>query len=410
MSKIESSSSSEKNKRRGTRAIRFVLAFSAAALAVSGAAYGAKPVPSLNATVCQSISGTWTAPACTIPAGSNGVASSDFRITRTSALNVKGSLTINTGVTISNSGTINVDENVTGVTVEVGPPVVTAGILVLGTLDNSGVITIKNATDNTEGIAVSALVSYDPLLVPNPYLIVPGVLTNSGTIAVQNTGQTQGINNTYGVLNNSASGTITITNSGTVTTPSGLVSSVGIRNARLSTITNAGRITIANSGDAGVTVGTDVGVGGGRGISNAGFFTNSATGTFTISPSGVLGDTAWGLRNNGSFTNFGTLINNRGTDTGDPLTSTLGSYNLSPGAMINYGKTYVGTPTDPRGTFYSEFLMMNLGEITSYGALVGGAYLNYGTIYNYGFIGSGEDVGLCIDEPASPGIPAGSGC
>ena len=57
MSKTKISSGKENRKRTG--AIPFTLAFSAAALAVSGAAYGAKPVPSLNATVCTSISGVW---------------------------------------------------------------------------------------------------------------------------------------------------------------------------------------------------------------------------------------------------------------------------------------------------------------------------------------------------------------
>ncbi len=390
MSKIESSRSKVESKRTGTMAL--VLAFTMAAFSASGAVYGAKPKPGpdINDAVCTSISGVWTSHTCTIPAGSDGVASSNFKISKGNTLDVMGSLTINAEVTISNAGTIIV-ENVTGVTPEYGDPGVMAGILVLGALDNSGAITIKNVTDNTEGIAISALFGPNDPPVPNPYLVVPGVLTNSGTITIQNTGQTQGINNNLGVLNNSASGTITVVNS--------LTSSVGIRNERLSTITNAGSMTIANSGE--VAVGS---VSGGRGISNAGFFTNAATGTFTISPSGVEGDTAWGLRNNGVFTSFGTFINNRGSYNNiDPLSSTWGSYNLSPGAMMNYGKTYVGTPSDPRGTFYSEFLMMNLGEITSYGVLDGGGYINYATFYNYGLINGGENVGLCIDEPGSSG-------
>ena len=396
MSTMESSGRGHQES-NGTGTNALVLALPVAALLASSAVYGArpKPAPDINATVCQSISGVWTSHTCTIPAGSEGVANSDFKISKGNTLDVKGSLTVKTEVTISNAGTIVV-ENVTGVTPEYGDPGVMAGIVVLGTLDNSGAITIRNVTDNTEGIAVSALVSDNSLLVPNPFVIVPGVLTNLGTITIQNTGQTQGINNNVGVLNNAASGTITIANS--------LTSSVGIRNERLSTITNAGVMTIANSGDAGVD-----GVGGGRGLSNAGSFTNAATGTLTInpSPSGVAGDAAWGLRNNGSFTNLGTFINNRGVYSGNPDTSTWGSYNLEPGAMMNYGRTYVGTPSDGSGTFFSVSLMMNLGEITSYGALIGGAYLNYGTIYNYGFIQSGADVGICIDEPGNPG---GSGC
>jgi hypothetical protein len=232
---------------------------------------------------------------------------------------------------------------------------------------------------------VSVSVSANDPPVPNPVLVVPGVLTNSGTITIQNANQTQGINN-IGALNNSATGTITVAN--------GLTDSAGIRNERLGTITNAGSMTLANSGD-----------GGGRGLSNAGSFTNSATGTFTINPSAVTDVLTFGMRNNGTFTNFGTFINNRGSYNGDPLTATWGSYNISPGAMMNYGRTYVGTPTEGTGTFYNEFMMINLGEITSYGVMYDAGFImvNYGTIYNYGLIVGGGNVGICIDEPGGAG-------
>jgi hypothetical protein len=62
------------------------------------------------------------------------------------------------------------------------------------------------------------------------------------------------------------------------------------------------------------------------------------------------------------------------------------------------------------GTFYNEFIMMTLGEITSYGVMYDSGYsimVNYGTIYNYGQIYGGGNVGICIDEPGNPG---GSGC
>lgn len=377
----------EKSKR--TRTIAFALAFSVAALAASGAAYGAKPVPSLNATVCASIGGAWTSPTCTISEGSNGIASSDFKITKTNVLDIKGSLTISTGVTISNAGTITV-ENVGGVIAEYGSEL-PAGILIFGTLDNSGSLIIGNVTDNTAGIGVSISVDLaDPL---NPK-VVPGVLANSGTMTIQNAGPNQGINN-LGVLNNSVSGIITAANSGT--------SSAGIRNDRygglLGTITNAGSMTLANTGD-----------GDGRGLSNAGSFTNSSTGTFTINPSEVTDVSTFGMRNNGTFTNFGTFINNRGSyDESNPLNTTWGSYNISPGAMMNYGRTYVGTSTGRTGTFYNELMMLNLGEITSYGVMydAGGIMVNYGTIYNYGLINGGANVGICFDEPGDPG---GSGC
>ena len=392
MKKIANRVRKEKSKRTGT--IALVLAFSAAALAVSAASHGA-PVPGLNAKICTSISGVWTPDTCTIPAGSDGVASSDFKIGKRNTLDVKGSLTINAGVTIPNSGTIIV-ENETGVIpAQFDDSGLMAGILLLGTIDNSGTVVIQNASDNTVGIAVSVSVTSAPSG-PNPLLVVPGVLANSGTITIQNTGQTQGLNN-LGNLNNTASGTITIANS--------LTNSVGIRNRRddslgsayyiVGTMTNAGGMTIANSGASD-----------GRGISNAGSFANSATGIFTINPSAVPDDAALGMRNNGSFTNFGTLINNRGSYIpGNLPSSTWGSYNLSPGIMVNHGKTHVGTTPERTGTFYNEFIMTNLGEATSYGVLydAGGLLINYATFYNYGLIVGGGNLGICIDEPGSSG-------
>jgi hypothetical protein len=398
------------SKRIGT--FTFALAFIMAGFVASGVAFAAKPkpAPDINDKVCQSISGVWTPHKCTIPVGIDGVASSDFKIGKGNALDVKGSLTISIGVTIANSGTIIV-ENVAGVApAAFGDPPLVAGILVLGTLDNSGSITIQNASENTEGIAVSVSVMQDDPPVPNPFVVVPGVLTNSGTITILNAGNSQGINN-LGTLDNLASGTITVASG---STGGGLAASVGIRNRRdglppaweallspgsgyyiTGTMTNAGRMTTANSGDAE-----------GRGISNSGSFTNTATGTYTINPSAVSGDVAWGLRNNGSFTNFGTFTNNRGRLNDIDLPSMpWGSYNLSPGAMLNYGKTYVGTPSDAAGTFYNEFIMINFGEITSYGGLadVYGLMINYGTLYNYAQIGGGGNVGICINEPGSPG-------
>lgn len=353
-----------------------VFAVTVAAFVASGVSHGAKPPPTppLNAGVCKGIGGVWTHDTCTIPEGTCPDVSSGFKIGRGDRLDVKGCLTIKPGVTIANSGTIIVENGASGMR---------AGILVLGILDNSGAITIQNVTDSTEGIAISAVLSDNVPPVPLPLLIAPGVVTNSGTITIQNTGQTQGINNDWGVLNNATSGTIMVVNS--------VANSVGIRNERISTITNAGSIAIVNSGDAG-----------GRGISNAGSFTNSATGTFTINPSGVQDDAALGFRNNGSFTNYGTFTNNRGTlNESDPINSTWGSYNLEPGSMMNYGKTYVGTPAGARGTFYNEFIMLNLGEITSYGVLAdttGLMMINFGTLYNYGQIFGGNNKGICIDE------------
>ena len=383
------------------RVANVVLAAGVAAFVASGVSYGAPPKP-LNAEVCKGISGAWTPKTCTIPENTSGVVSSGVKINKGDTLDIKGSLTVNPGVTIDNDGTIIV-ENVAGVSTPFDDSVWGAGLLVLGTLDNSGGITIKNETANTEGITVSVSVSQNDPSDPNPFIVVPGTLTNSGTITVQNRYQTRGIKN-LGTLANSATGTITVANS--------LTTSVGIYNRRdnhldskyyvSGAMTNAGRITISNSGDSS-----------GNGIYSGGLFTNSATGTFTINPSAASDDAAIGFYNKGSFTNYGTFTNNRGSfNEVNPPTSTWGSFNELGGTMINYGTTYAGTTPDRTGTFYNDAIMINLGKITSYGVLVdltenesplGSTMINFGTLYNYGAIYGGTNKGICIDEPGAPG-------
>lgn len=393
MSKIDSISSRVKSS--GAGRIPFVLAFTVAAFLASGAVYGArpKPAPDINAAVCTSISGVWAPHLCTILAGSNGVASTDFKIPKGNTLDVKGSLTVNADVTITNSGAIVVENTAGVIPTEFNDGSLMAGILTLGTIENSGTITIQNASPDTAGIAISVTVSDNPSG-PNPLLVLPGVLTNSGVVTIRNSGASQGINN-LGTLENAAAGTIAIANS--------LTDSVGIRNRRddtlgsqyyiIGTMTNAGRITVANTGD-----------GDSRGISNSGSFTNSPTGTFTINASTVSDVLAFGFRNNGSFTNFGTFVNNRGSYNKDtPADGTWGSYNI--GMMVNYGRTFGGTSAQRTGTFFAEGFMINLGEITSYGLFydMSGMMANFATFYNYGLIVGGGNLGICLDEPGSFG-------
>jgi hypothetical protein len=383
-------------KRTNPGAIPLAVASLMTTFAVCGVAHAAKPVPSLNAAVCASLSGLWASPTCTIPEGVNGVASADFRITKSNVLDVRGGLTVNKGVTIANAGAIAVANTMGVVPPEFDEAGLMAGILVLGAIDNAGVITIGNQADSTVGIAISVSVSVkesDPLD-PNPLLVVPGALNNSGTVVIQNSGQSQGINN-LGSLSNAATGAITVANS--------LTGSVGIRNRRdssvgsqyyiVGTLTNAGRLTTGEGGD-----------GASRGVSNSGSFINAVTGTFTIGASTVTDVLAYGFRNNGTFTNFGTFINNRGSyDNSVPENSTWGSYNL--GTMVNYGKNYTGTAAQRTGSFYNEALLLNLGEITSYGDIidVGAFMVNYATLYNYGRILGGVNLGICIDQPGSFG-------
>ncbi len=417
MTKIDTSSF---KKSRTTRTIPYFLALSAAFVAC-GVSYGAKPYPALNATACTGISGAWAtlpSPTCTIAPGSFGVVSSDLRIVNGVKLDIQGGLTIKRGATVSNAGTIIV-ENAGGVAPV--PPFHDweTGVLVFGTLDNSGSLTVANVYDatnatpqGTEGITVSFAVGGSQSD-PSTYVVTAGALINSGTITVQNTARTRGIKN-IGAFVNATSGTIIVANSGT--------SSVGIYDRReklssdnqfyaVGTLTNDGNIAIQSSGDS------NGGLQYGYGIYSVSFFTNSASGTLTINPSPV-DDDAGGFYNKGSFTNFGTFINNRGNiDEVDITKSTWGSVNELSGTMINYGTTNAGTITPGTGTFYNDSLMVNLGRITSHGVFVdvsygsnGSTMINYGTFFNYGLIGGGVNKGVCIDEPATDTSPAGGGC
>jgi hypothetical protein len=384
-------------KRIGARTVTFVLAFSMAAFVASGVSQAKPPAwAQLDPSVCGGINGEWTPSTCTIPEGNSGVVSSRFKIGKGITLDIKGSLTIPRGMTVASSGTIIV-ENTGGVVPGDFDPWGT-GVLVYGHLDNSGTITVQNVYEGTsekgtEGITVSVAIDATDQNDPNTFEVVPGALTNSGTIIIQNRAHTRGIK-ILGTMTNSASGAILVANS--------LTTSVGIYNRREEpypkfvtngTLTNAGSITIANSGDYN-----------GFGIYNQGLFTNSASGEFTINePPEVAHDAAVGFWNGGSFTNFGKFTNDRGVYA--PPTVTWGSFNPA-GTMIIHGTT------SARGTFYNSLIMINLGTITSHGLFAdestGATMINYGTFYNYGFIGGGVNKGICIDEKSTN--PSADGC
>ena len=413
MVKVEGSSSN-KSKRMGT----FTLALSVvAAFVAPGLSYGAKPPPplqsltALNATVCKGLYGTWTSTTTTCAISVPSALTFSIRVPSGVTLDIKsttsdsgqsdGSLTIPTGMTLANAGTIIV-ENAGGVPTEFDADIYKAGILVLGTLDNSGAITIQNVADNTEGITISVTATENPNdpSVPDPYTVVGGTLANSGTITIQNQANTRGIKN-LGALVNSASGTIKVQNS--------LTTSVGIYNRRDNhlnpgyyyvdgTMTNAGSIQISNSGK-------NVNGQFGYGIYNGGLITIAATGTFAINASSGTPETddAGGFYNSGSFTNYGTLINNRGNLT-DPQAQ-VGSFN-NEGTMINYGTTYAGSENAPCTGIFVNWeggsIMVNLGKIINWGGLgdisSSTTMINHGTIYNYGGISGGKNRGVCIDE------------
>lgn len=411
MRKKKNNNNSDK-KRKGTTTVVFILlallgVASAATLIVPAVSYGARsPSATLNATVCSNIGGSWTAKAniCTIGAASSGKAASSFAIPPKSTLNVIGSFTINTGVTVSNSGTIIV-QNAGGVAQSQGFDDWETGILVLGTLANSGTIIIENANDTARpaGIAgtvgISVWVSATDTTDPRTFVI--GTLTNTGTITVRNINQTRGIEN-LGTIANSASGTIAVANSGNGS------SSVGIYNRRtygpvLGTLTNAGSITIKNSGNNSY------------GIYSAGIFTNSGVLTVNSLSGAYPGPDKpllfiTGIYNSGAFTQTtsGTYYNYDGyVNSADPTESAWGNYN-NHGTMVNYGTTITN------GTFFTNgYTMINIGTLNDTstallydtGLTTGSSMINYGTIYNYGTIIRGEEYGICYDEP-----PTGSGC
>jgi hypothetical protein len=175
--------------------------FSVASFTVSGASYAANSTPTfLNSTLCTSIGGTWTAKTstCTI---TSGEATSSFVIHPKSSLDITGTLMIDIGVTITNSGTITI-ENDAG-----------WGTDNFGTLANavSGVITIKNTGDDTSIGIVNDYHNFG-----SGHKVV-GFLTNIGIITIEalSTGSAVGIGN-GGSFTNDNSGTLN-NNRGSIT-------------------------------------------------------------------------------------------------------------------------------------------------------------------------------------------------
>lgn len=385
--------------------VALVGALSMAAFVASDVSYGAKQI-TLGSAVCASIGGTWTsAPTniCTIAATSAGTATSSFTIRAGTTLDVKGSLTVNSGVTIANSGTIIV-ENAGGVNQTQEFDNWETGILLLGTLTNSGTMTIKNANDTSLAAGVEGTVGLSVWAsatnLDNRSTYTFGALTNTGKINIQNLNQTRGIEN-IGTITNSATGTITVANSGNGS------SSVGIYNRRtygpvLGTFTNLGTITIKNSGNNSF------------GMYTAGILTNSGVLTIDSLSGAYPGPNAsllfiTGIYNSGAFTQTtsGTYYNYDGyINSEDPTLSAWGNYN-NHGTMVNYGRLFTN------GTFFTNgYTMINIGTINDTstallydtGLQTGSSMINYGTIYNYGTIERGEEYGICYD------LVNGTGC
>jgi hypothetical protein len=172
---------------------------------------------------------------CTV-SGTTPTMSSDVEISSGETLLIAGggSLTINSGVTLTVDGLGHV-------TIE--NSVATPGIANSGTFTNSGTIAIENS--GTEGVfnignfTNSGTTTIDSSGSYGIYNIDPGSITNSGTIGIGNTGFI-GLYSYMSTITNSNSGLITIENSGS--------GSWGIDNEFGNAITNSGIINIENSG------------------------------------------------------------------------------------------------------------------------------------------------------------------
>ncbi|MDG6908446.1 MAG: hypothetical protein JRN20_21965 [Nitrososphaerota archaeon] len=369
-----------------------------------GMANAAK-APPLNSMMCTSLGGTWNlkTSTCTIPAVASGVASSSFAIPPKFTLDIIGSLTINTGVTIANSGTIIV-ENAGGVNQSQEFDDWETGILVLGTLANSGTITVenRNATTLPKGIVgtvgISVWVSATNMSDRSTFLF--GTLTNTGAINIQNLNQTRGIEN-IGTITNSPSGTITVANSGNGSSSVGIYNRVSYGPV-LGTLTNEGSITIKNSGNNSFGIYSH-----GILVNSGVLIVNSLSGAYPGPNASLLFIT--GIYNSGAFTQTasGTYYNYDGyVNLADPTNSAWGNFN-NHGTMVNYGKLFTN------GTFFTNgYTMINIGTINDTstallydtGLQTGSSMINYGTIYNYGTIERGEEYGICYD------LVNGTGC
>ncbi len=297
---------------------------------VANAARAPSP-PSLSSTVCASIGGTWALKPATCTVSGTGEATTSFVIPTKFSLVVTGALTVDSGVTITNSGNITI-RNTAGD--------YSRGITNDGTLANaaSGVIIVANSGETSVGI-------YNHRTLDEPsggFVYHLATITNAGSITINNSG-----NNSFGIYS------------------SGF-------------LTNSGVLTINSL--SGTHLGTpDLNA---TGIYNSGSFTNTDTGTF-YNYDGYVDSTnqtkivwVWG-----NFNDHGTMIN-YGT------TFTNGTFFTDGYTMINYGtinSTSTGVWVDIGPSYGST--MINYGTFYNYGTIVGGE--NKGICYNEPPSGSG---------------------
>ncbi len=292
------------------------------------ASYAAKapPTPPLSSTVCASIGGTWASRPSTCTVSGTGDATTSFVIPAKFFLVVTGTLKVESGVTITNSGTITIANSAY------------RGIINNGTLANaaSGVIIIANKGDPVSGTGTVGIYNRR-ILGDNGYSFA--TITNAGSITIKNSG-----NLSYGIYNIGS-----LTNSGVLT---------------INSLSGAHRYVNVTHVDA-------------TGIYNAGIFIQTDTGTYYNYDGYVNGSSAspdkyyivWGNYNNhGTMINYGTTITN-------------GTFFTNGYTMINFGTIYLNST----GLLYDTGLssgssMINYGTIYNYGTIDRGE--EYGVCYN----------------------------
>jgi fibronectin-binding autotransporter adhesin len=302
----------------------FILGFGAlSSLSAIPAAYAATDLGSW----CTGSGLSYSSSTCTVSGTITMSTSVEISTGETLLISGTGSLTINSGVTLTvdSGGTINIQNSAAG----------SEGIVNIGTITNSGTIKVENsfmppmctygAGTCTVGIVnVGTITNSGTVTVENSeYIGVENeaTITNSGTITVENSGtSTEGIYNNGGTITNS--GAITIENSGAA-------GSIGIQNYATGTIANSGTITIENYNTPSTST---------EGIENFATITNS--GTITVENGGAF---TKGLYNfgGGTITNSGTItsepsgFNTIGIDNGGTITDvSCGTVTIVPGLDV----------------------------------------------------------------------------
>lgn len=283
--------------------------------------------------------------------------------------------TTTNSIRVENEETLTIPAGITLIVANDGTPDQEVGIDNAGIITNAGTLNIQNSGGN--GIA-------------NP---LGGVITNSGTLNIQNNASfSKGIVN-FGIIENKISGTLMVGNSG----------GTGIFSLSAGTITNYGTMNIQESG-SGIT-----------GIFNQGTIDNKASGTLTLANTGLGSNN--GIFSSGSITNSGTLnVLNSGQNSGIQNQGTIDNQASGTLTVANTGTS--GGEGISNGSFG---LIKNMGMLTVQNSgssrgisNSGGTITNSGTmnirnsdyigIDNYGIFESTSSGMLYIQNSDGTGI------